>query len=224
MLLDDADCCVGLAVSGYGFRLGTQLRAHAGLVGAHIYESHTSSCTYGPNCDICGYIRPCMIISCPASVHMYMYARVRLLRIRDRPGPRRLLWWQSLPHLILYSTCLSSCIFIRERGSWSLLASFISSLYYNYLGSLVNSIQKWFEPKSRQTNFISEEVQEDEELKELSTSMDVLLNRLEERANFKKDRQPLQDSMNTSRNSSLVVHKSALTQEKDLQPQPTYTG
>jgi hypothetical protein len=60
------------------------------------------------------------------------------------------LWWQSLPHLILYSTCLSSCIFIRERGSWSLLASFISSLYYNYLGSLVNLIQKWFEPKSRQ--------------------------------------------------------------------------
>jgi hypothetical protein len=54
--------------------------------------------------------------------------------------------------------------------------------------------------------------------------MDVRLNRLEERANFKKDRQPLQDSMNTSRNSSLVVHKSALTQEKDLQPQPTYAG
>jgi uncharacterized FlaG/YvyC family protein len=51
----------------------------------------------------------------------------------------------------------------------------------------------------------SEEVQEDEELKELSTSMDVLLNRLEERANFKKDRQGLQDSISTSRNSSLVV-------------------
>jgi hypothetical protein len=30
--------------------------------------------------------------------------------------------------------------------------------------------------------------------------------------------------MNTSRNSSLVVHKSAPTQEKDLQPRPTYTG
>jgi hypothetical protein len=61
-------------------------------------------------------------------------------------------------------------------------------------------------------------VQEDEELKELSTSMDVLLNRLEELANFKKDRQALQDSINTSRNSSLVVNKSAPTQEKDLQP------
>jgi hypothetical protein len=64
----------------------------------------------------------------------------------------------------------------------------------------------------------SEEVQEDEDLKELSTSMDVLLNRLEQRANFNKDRQALQDSMNTSRNSSLVVHKLAPTQEKDLQP------
>jgi hypothetical protein len=51
-----------------------------------------------------------------------------------------------------------------------------------------------------------------------------MLNRLEERANFKKDRQALQDSMNTSRNSSLVVHKLAHTQEKDLQPRPTYTG
>jgi hypothetical protein len=61
-------------------------------------------------------------------------------------------------------------------------------------------------------------VQEDEELRELSTSMDVLLNKLEERANFKKDRQALQDSMSTSRNSSLVIHKSAPTQEKDLQP------
>jgi hypothetical protein len=30
--------------------------------------------------------------------------------------------------------------------------------------------------------------------------------------------------MNTSRNSSLVVHKSTLTQEKDLQPRPTYAG
>jgi hypothetical protein len=60
-------------------------------------------------------------------------------------------------------------------------------------------------------------------LKELSTSMDVLLNRLEEWANFKKDRQALQHSINTSRNSSLVVHKSAPTQEKDLQPRPTYT-
>jgi hypothetical protein len=30
--------------------------------------------------------------------------------------------------------------------------------------------------------------------------------------------------MNTSRNSSLVVHKSAPTQEKDLQPRPTYAG
>jgi hypothetical protein len=54
--------------------------------------------------------------------------------------------------------------------------------------------------------------------------MDVLLNGLEERANFKKDRQDLQDLMNTSRNSSLVVHKSAPTQEKDLQPRPTYVG
>jgi hypothetical protein len=54
--------------------------------------------------------------------------------------------------------------------------------------------------------------------------MDVLLNKLEEGANFKKDRQALQDSMNISRNSSLVVHKSAPTQEKDLQPQSTYAG
>jgi predicted HTH transcriptional regulator len=30
--------------------------------------------------------------------------------------------------------------------------------------------------------------------------------------------------MNTSKNSSLVVHKSAPTQEKDLQPRPTYAG
>jgi hypothetical protein len=52
----------------------------------------------------------------------------------------------------------------------------------------------------------------------------MLLNRLEERANFKKDQQALQDSMNTLRNSSLVVHKSAPTQEKDLQPRPTYAG
>jgi uncharacterized FlaG/YvyC family protein len=70
----------------------------------------------------------------------------------------------------------------------------------------------------------SEEVQENEELKELSTNMDVLLNRLEGRANFKKDRQALQDLMNTSRNSSLVVHKSAPNQEKDLQPRLTYAG
>jgi hypothetical protein len=54
--------------------------------------------------------------------------------------------------------------------------------------------------------------------------MDVLLNKLEERANFKKDRQALQDSMNTSRNSSLVVHKSGPTQEKYLQPRLTYAG
>jgi hypothetical protein len=44
--------------------------------------------------------------------------------------------------------------------------------------------------------------------------MDMLLNRVEERANFKKDWQALQDSINTSRNSSLVVHKSAPTHEK----------
>jgi TPP-dependent 2-oxoacid decarboxylase len=54
--------------------------------------------------------------------------------------------------------------------------------------------------------------------------MDVRLNRLEERANFKKDRQALQDLMNTSRNSSMVVHKSAPTQKKDLQTRPTYAG
>jgi predicted transcriptional regulator len=51
--------------------------------------------------------------------------------------------------------------------------------------------------------------------------MDVLLNRLEERANFKKDRQALQDSMNTSSNSSVVVHKLAPIQQKDLS---TYAG
>jgi hypothetical protein len=77
--------------------------------------------------------------------------------------------------------------------------------------------QDWTQ-KNIQHYHQSEEVQEDEELKELSTGMDVLLNRLEERANFKKDRQALQDSINTSRNSSLVVHKSTPTQEKDLQP------
>jgi hypothetical protein len=70
----------------------------------------------------------------------------------------------------------------------------------------------------------SEEVQEDKELKVVSTDMDVLLNWLEERANFKKNRQALQDYMNSSRNSSLVVHKSAPTQGKDLQPRPTYAG
>jgi hypothetical protein len=70
----------------------------------------------------------------------------------------------------------------------------------------------------------SEEVQEDKELKVVSTDMDVLLNWLEERANFKKNRQALQDYMNSSRNSSLVVHKSAPTQGKDLQPRPTYGG
>jgi hypothetical protein len=65
---------------------------------------------------------------------------------------------------------------------------------------------------------------EDEEVRELSTSMDVLLNKLEERANFKKDQQALQDSLSTSKNSSLLIHKSALTQEKDLQPRLTYAG
>jgi hypothetical protein len=54
--------------------------------------------------------------------------------------------------------------------------------------------------------------------------MDVLLYRLKERANFKKDRQALQNSINTSINSSLVVHKSAPTQEKDLQARLTYAG
>jgi hypothetical protein len=61
-------------------------------------------------------------------------------------------------------------------------------------------------------------------LKAVSTNMDVLLNRLEEWANFKQDRQALQDYKNFSRNSSLVVHKSAPTQRKDLQPRPTYAG
>jgi hypothetical protein len=54
--------------------------------------------------------------------------------------------------------------------------------------------------------------------------MDMLLNRVEERANFKMDWKALQDSINTSRNSSLVVHKSAPTQEKNIQPRPTYAG
>jgi hypothetical protein len=70
----------------------------------------------------------------------------------------------------------------------------------------------------------SEEVQEDEELKELSTSMDVLLNRLEERANFKKDDKLYKIQLILQKYSSLVVHKSAPTQEKDLQPRPTYAG
>jgi uncharacterized FlaG/YvyC family protein len=81
----------------------------------------------------------------------------------------------------------------------------------------ISENQGWTQKNTQQCHQ-SEEVQEDEELKELSTSMDVLLNRLEERANFKKDRQTLQDSMSTSRKSSLVVHKSAPTQENDLQP------
>jgi hypothetical protein len=91
----------------------------------------------------------------------------------------------------------------------------------NTLMQKISENQGWTQ-KNTQHCRLSEEVQEDEELKELSTSMDVLLNRLEERANFKKDRQALQDSMNTLRNSSLVVHKSAPTQEKDLQPRLTY--
>jgi hypothetical protein len=93
----------------------------------------------------------------------------------------------------------------------------------NTLMQKISENQGWTQKNTQQCHQ-SEEVQEDEELKELSTSMDVLLNRLEERANFKKDRQALQDSMNTSRNSSLVVHKSAPTQEKVLQPQLTYAG
>jgi hypothetical protein len=87
----------------------------------------------------------------------------------------------------------------------------------------ISENQGWTQ-KNTQHCHQSEEVKEDEELKELSTSMDVLLNRLEEQANFKKNRQALQDSMNTSRNSSLVVHKSAPTQEKDLQLRPAYVG
>jgi hypothetical protein len=83
--------------------------------------------------------------------------------------------------------------------------------------------QGWTQKNSQQCHQ-SEEVHEDEELKELSTSMDMLMNRLEERANFKRDQQALQDSMSTSRNSSLVVHKSAPTQEKGLQPRPTYAS
>jgi predicted enzyme involved in methoxymalonyl-ACP biosynthesis len=52
----------------------------------------------------------------------------------------------------------------------------------------ISENQGWTQ-KNTQHCHQSEEVQEDEELKEQSTSMDVLLNRLEERANFKKDRQ-----------------------------------
>jgi hypothetical protein len=92
-----------------------------------------------------------------------------------------------------------------------------SSSRRNFIGS--HSLPPlWFAVSVLQKNTQqcrqSEEVQEDEELKELSTSMDMLLNRLDERVNFKKDRQALQDSMNTSRNSSLMVHKSAPNQEK----------
>jgi hypothetical protein len=83
--------------------------------------------------------------------------------------------------------------------------------------------QGWTQKNTQQCHQ-SEEVHEDEELKELSTSMDMLMNRLKERANFKRDQQALQDSMSTSRNSSLVVHKSAPTQEKGLQPRPTYAS
>jgi hypothetical protein len=87
----------------------------------------------------------------------------------------------------------------------------------------ISENQGWTQKNTQQCHQ-SEEVQEDEELKELSTSMDVLLNRLEEQAYFKKDRQALQDTINTSSNSSLVVHKSAPTQEKHLQPRLTYAG
>jgi hypothetical protein len=87
----------------------------------------------------------------------------------------------------------------------------------NTLMQKISENQGWTQKNTQQCHQ-SEEVQEDEELKELSTSMDMLLNNLEELANFKKDQQALQDSMNTSRNSSFVVHKSAPTQEKDLQP------
>jgi hypothetical protein len=79
----------------------------------------------------------------------------------------------------------------------------------NILMQKISKNQGWTQKNTQQC--CQSEVQEDEELKELSTSMGVLLNMLEERANFKKDQQALQDSMNTSRNSSLVVHKSAPT-------------
>jgi uncharacterized FlaG/YvyC family protein len=89
----------------------------------------------------------------------------------------------------------------------------------NTLMQKISENQGWTQKNTQQCHQ-SEEVQEGEELKELSTSMDVLLNRLKERANFKKERQALQDSMSTSRNSSLVVPNSAPTYEKDVQPQP----
>jgi hypothetical protein len=51
----------------------------------------------------------------------------------------------------------------------------------------ISENQGWTQ-KNTQHCCQSEELQEYEELKELSTIMDVLLNGLEERANFKKDR------------------------------------
>ena len=44
--------------------------------------------------------------------------------------------------------------------------------------------------------------------------MDVLLNWLEQRANYKKDRQAIQDAMNSTPNTSLVVNKSSSTQSR----------
>jgi hypothetical protein len=51
---------------------------------------------------------------------------------------------------------------------------------------MISENQGWTQ-KNTQHCRQSEEVQEDKKFKELSTSMDMLLNRVEERANFKMD-------------------------------------
>jgi hypothetical protein len=115
-LLDDVGCRAVPAVSGYGSRLGTQIRAHAGFVGTHTYTSPMQAHARMLGYDCYEYVIDQVLdASCDGS-----------------------------PCLILFCIALVSSwiFFIHERGSWSLLAPFISSLYYYYLGSLVNSIRK----------------------------------------------------------------------------------
>ena len=53
-----------------------------------------------------------------------------------------------------------------------------------------------------------------EEVNAISTKMDVLLNWLDQRANYKKDRQAIQDTMNSTPNTSLIVNNLAPTQSR----------
>jgi hypothetical protein len=71
---------------------------------------------------------------------------------------------------------------VAAKGSFlSLTTGQVNTLMLN-----ISENQGWTQKNTQQCHQ-SEEVQEDEELRELSTSMDVLLNKLEERANLKKD-------------------------------------